>query len=151
LEHCFPAHKLPELSGQPRRSPRATSSPSPPLLVCLPCRRSSTGRVNRQLQPGGQGLNFSLRSAPPAGGKQQRRQAGLGPELQLAGQWGRGGLGTRACALAVGDALRPFPARGSKREEEPDAGAASAGALSDSSSRAAALCWPEAPSSSPRG
>lgn len=92
--------------------------------VAWPLPRAAALRgLTGSCSPGGQGLNFSLRSAPAQEGSRGGSR-GSGLELQLAGQRGRGGWGLRP-----GWGTRSGPSRLEVGEgKDPDAGAAGAGA-----------------------
>ena len=82
------SHRTPRLLPDPRSFPRASAL------------RGLTGSCS----PGGQGLNFSLRSAPAREGSRGGSR-GSGPGLQLAAQRGREGLGPASWRGAGEDAL----------------------------------------------
>lgn len=94
---------------------------------------------------------FPCSQRHPPRGRQQRQQPGLGQELQLAGQWGHKELGYWACTLEKRGLFSGASEPRAREPEDPNAGAASAWALNDSSSRAAEIRWREAPCCLPAG
>lgn len=123
---------------------RESSAPWPHLRALPSCR--SAPRVNRQLQPGWARLELFL-CAPHLPGK--AAEAAVGAQGRSS-SWTKGAREAGACALVGGTHSGPCWTDVRKGKDR-DACATGAGLLSDSSSRAAAHGWPEAPSSVPPG